>query len=200
MLPSHAGFRPGNVLATNFTGTLSERHGDAKERIPTPGRLTGRLTDWLALQGLDVESCTHEQLHDAWTLREAIHDVATATAAGLDLPDCSVIIINDYSSTGRASVVLTSHGAWRWKLSAARGMEDALGVIANDAIMVIAGGRDGILALCASPTCRAAFLDTSRGRTRRWCDMNTCGNRQKKAHYRRASKTNPAFPTERAVE
>jgi predicted RNA-binding Zn ribbon-like protein len=39
------------------------------------------------------------------------------------------------------------------------------------------------LALCASPTCRAAFFDTSQSRTRKWCDMNTCGNRQKKARF-----------------
>jgi predicted RNA-binding Zn ribbon-like protein len=37
--------------------------------------------------------------------------------------------------------------------------------------------------LCASPTCRAAFFDTSQSRTRKWCEMNTCGNRQKKARF-----------------
>ncbi len=62
-------------------------------------------------------------------------------------------------------------------------LEDALSVIAADAISVIAGERDGRLALCASPTCQAAFFDTSQSRTRKWCDMNTCGNRQKKARF-----------------
>jgi len=47
----------GNVLATSFTGTLSERHGNAVERIPTPHR----LIDWLAVNGL-VDSCTTAQL------------------------------------------------------------------------------------------------------------------------------------------
>ncbi len=32
-------FRLGNVLATSFTGTLSERHGVPVERIPVPHRL-----------------------------------------------------------------------------------------------------------------------------------------------------------------
>ena len=41
-------FRLGSVLATSFTGTLSERHGNAVERIPTPQR----LVDWLAVSGL----------------------------------------------------------------------------------------------------------------------------------------------------
>jgi predicted RNA-binding Zn ribbon-like protein len=26
-------------------------------------------------------------------------------------------------------------------------------------------------------------VDTSRGYTRKWCDMNTCGNREKKARF-----------------
>ena len=62
-------FRLGNVLATSFTGTLSERHGDAVERIPTPQR----LVDWLAVNGLAVDSCTTAQLELARELRESIH-------------------------------------------------------------------------------------------------------------------------------
>jgi predicted RNA-binding Zn ribbon-like protein len=65
-------------------------------------------------------------------------------------------------------------------------------VVAADAISIIAGERDGKLALCASPTCRAAFFDTSQSRTRKWCDMNTCGNRQKKARFVANQRKNPS--------
>ncbi|MGX7726206.1 CGNR zinc finger domain-containing protein [Rhodococcus sp. 5G237] len=60
---------------------------------------------------------------------------------------------------------------------------DAPGAIAADAIDVITGERNGRLALCGPPTCRAVFFDTSRSRTRRWCDMNTGGNREKKTRF-----------------
>ncbi|NUP20491.1 MAG: hypothetical protein HOZ81_31300 [Streptomyces sp.] len=173
-------FRLGNVLATSFTGTLSERHGDAVERIPTPHR----LIDWLAVNGLAVDSCTPAQLDLARELRESIHAAATATALQDALPASAVQVINDCSAQGRAAAILTAEGKRRWRLSSTSCVEDALSVIAADAISVIAGERDGKLALCASPTCRAAFLDTSQSRTRRWCDMNTCGNRQKKARFR----------------
>lgn len=172
-------FRLGKVLATSFTGTLSERRGDAVERIPTPNR----LVDWLAVSGLAVESCTTVQLERAKELREAIHAAATAAARRDPLPASAVQIINDYSAQGRAAAVLTPEGNRQWRLGSASSVEDALGVIAADAISVIAGERDGKLALCASPTCQAAFFDTSQSRTRRWCDMNTCGNRQKKARF-----------------
>ncbi|WP_431928869.1 CGNR zinc finger domain-containing protein [Amycolatopsis tucumanensis] len=172
-------FRLGSVLATSFTGTLSERFGDPVERIPTPRR----LVDWLVVYDLAVESCTPAQLELAKELRESIHAAATAAAKQQPLPQPAVQVINDRSTQGRATAVLTPEGTRRWLLSSPDCVEDALGVIAADAISIIAGERDGRLALCASPTCQAAFFDTSRSRTRRWCDMNTCGNREKKARF-----------------
>jgi predicted RNA-binding Zn ribbon-like protein len=172
-------FRLGSVLATSFTGTLSERHGNPVERIPTPQR----LVDWLTVSGLAVDSCTTAQLDLARELRESIHAAATAAATQDPLPAVAVQVINDRSLQGRAAAVLTPEGRRRWHLGSASSVEDALSVIAADAIGIIAGERDGRLALCASPTCRAAFFDTSQSRTRKWCDMNTCGNRQKKARF-----------------
>jgi len=180
-------FRLGSVLATSFTATLTERRGNAVERIPTPKR----LVDWLAVNGLAVESCTAAQLERAWELRESIHAAATAAAIQEALPESAIQVINDCSIQGRAAAILTPEGKRRWRLSSASCVEDALGVIAADAISIIAGERDGKLALCASPTCQAAFFDTSQSRTRKWCDMNTCGNRQKKARFNAKQRKNP---------
>jgi predicted RNA-binding Zn ribbon-like protein len=180
-------FRLGSVLATSFTATLTERRGNAVERIPTPHR----LVEWLAVNGLAVESCTTAQLELAWELRESIHAAATAAAIHDALPTSAVQVINDRSIQGRAAAILTPEGNRRWRLSSASCVEDALGVIAADVISIIAGERDGKLALCASPTCQAAFFDTSQSRTRRWCDMNTCGNRQKKARFNANQRKNP---------
>ncbi|MEV6564705.1 CGNR zinc finger domain-containing protein [Streptomyces kronopolitis] len=181
-------FRLGKVLATSFTATLTERRGDAVERIPTPHR----LVDWLAVSGLAVESCTTAQLELARELRESIHAALTATATRDPLPAPAVHVINDRSSQGRAVAILTPESTRLWRLSSASCVEDALGVIAADAISIIAGERDGKLALCASPTCQAAFFDTSQSRTRKWCDMNTCGNRQKKARFHAGQHKNAA--------
>lgn len=175
-------FRPGNVLATAFTGTLSERHGEPIERLPTPGR----LVDWCTWRGLEVSSCSEDELAETKLLRESIHLVASAAAVEESLPKECLDVLNECSAAGRAASFLTSQRELQWHLYEAS-VRDALGVIARDAISVIAGERDGRLALCASPTCQAAFLDTSRSRTRRWCDMNTCGNREKKARLKAKS-------------
>jgi predicted RNA-binding Zn ribbon-like protein len=182
-------FRLGKVLATSFTGTLSERYGNAVERIPVPSR----LVDWLAVSGLMVDSCTESQLDHARELRESIHAAATAAASQTPPPFSAVQVINAFSTGGLASAILTPEGGREWRLSFAS-VEDALSVVAADAISIVARERDGKIALCASPTCRAAFFDTSRSRSRRWCDMNTCGNRDKKARFRANKRkgSNPA--------
>lgn len=36
---------------------------------------------------------------------------------------------------------------------------------------------------CASETCRWLFVDTSRNHSRRWCSMESCGNRDKVRRY-----------------
>jgi len=39
---------------------------------------------------------------------------------------------------------------------------------------------------CADGSCAWLFLDTTRSRTRRWCDMKSCGNRSKVRRFRGA--------------
>lgn len=49
-------------------------------------------------------------------------------------------------------------------------------------------GEDG-LKRCGNPLCRWVFIDGSRNRSRRWCDMAACGNRAKVARHRRLART-----------
>lgn len=47
---------------------------------------------------------------------------------------------------------------------------------------------------CEGDNCRRLYLDTSRGRRRRWCSSEVCGNRERVARHRRraAGATVPA--------
>ena len=38
--------------------------------------------------------------------------------------------------------------------------------------------------VCADDSCAWLFVDTTRNRTRRWCDMKVCGNRNKVRRFR----------------
>ncbi len=41
---------------------------------------------------------------------------------------------------------------------------------------------------CEGPACTIIFLDTTKGRARRWCSMSACGNRAKQAAHRARSR------------
>jgi predicted RNA-binding Zn ribbon-like protein len=59
----------------------------------------------------------------------------------------------------------------------------ALARVAADAIDLLAHRADR-LARCELPGCGALLLSRSRGERRRWCSMETCGNRAKAAAFR----------------
>jgi predicted RNA-binding Zn ribbon-like protein len=37
--------------------------------------------------------------------------------------------------------------------------------------------------MCAAQDCSWVFLDTSKNKKRRWCDMSDCGNREKARRF-----------------
>ncbi|MEU0370551.1 ABATE domain-containing protein [Streptomyces sp. NPDC006283] len=61
-----------------------------------------------------------------------------------------------------------------------------LAVVARDAVDLltdpVARSR---LRQCEGDNCRRVYLDTSRGRRRRWCSSEVCGNRERVARHRR---------------
>ncbi|MFJ1974617.1 CGNR zinc finger domain-containing protein [Streptomyces sp. NPDC087903] len=61
-----------------------------------------------------------------------------------------------------------------------------LGAIARDAVELLTDpvARAG-LRQCAGDNCPIVYLDTSRGRRRRWCSSEVCGNRERVARHRR---------------
>ena len=52
---------------------------------------------------------------------------------------------------------------------------------------LLTGGKLDKVKRCANPECGWLFLDDSRAGKRRWCSMQSCGNRAKaKRHYHRS--------------
>ena len=70
--------------------------------------------------------------------------------------------------------------------------EHPLGPIAIAAVRMSFEGRWPRLKLCGDDTCRWAFMDSSRNRAGRWCDMASCGNRAKSRAFRERQKADGA--------
>ncbi|ALR10852.1 hypothetical protein BST43_12505 [Mycobacteroides saopaulense] len=163
------------VLAFRFTATVFDRAGAAIERLTGPERL--RL--WLRANGLDFSTAqlVDADLAAAKELRENIHRAGAAVAAGAPIAPAVTRSLNAFSRNGSPDLVLDS-GVARWR---GAGIADALSIIAANAIETLGGpDRDRVKA-CSDEHCHGLYLDTSRANNRRWCNMNTCGNRAKKA-------------------
>jgi predicted RNA-binding Zn ribbon-like protein len=64
------------------------------------------------------------------------------------------------------------------------GVAAGLGAIAAAIMAAVGDGTWPRLMACQDESCHAAFLDTSRNRSRTWCSMQVCGNRTKTRAYR----------------
>ena len=77
-----------------------------------------------------------------------------------------------------------------WKSAAGHGLPQVVFAVLTSAAELLAGDRLGRIRQCASADCTWLFVDESRNRSRRWCDMSACGNRMKAhRHYQRSKAT-----------
>ncbi|MCS0603421.1 ABATE domain-containing protein [Streptomyces sp. LP11] len=165
-------------LCLRFTKTLRSRS------LPTPKEYLchpSDLAEWLVTAGLGPEApaVDEELLREARELRESIYRAARSVANGERPAEADRALVNAWSRRGDAYRVLDDAGAG-WCFPGASPARSALAVLAGDAVDTLGGVRTGTVKVCAGTGCVAVFLDTSRGRTRRWCSMGTCGNRAKK--------------------
>ncbi|MCS0637390.1 ABATE domain-containing protein [Streptomyces sp. LP05-1] len=169
-------------LCLRFTKTAADRLAPApRERLRRPAD----LAEWLATAGLgagesgEPPSVDEELLREARELREAIYRAARSVASGERPAGADREHINAWAARNDAYRVLGDTGV-HWRFPGASPARSALAVLAADAVETLGGVRTGTVKVCAGSGCVAVFLDTSRGRSRRWCSMGTCGNRAKK--------------------
>lgn len=102
--------------------------------------------------------------------------------------DAVAALTNAMLRRARAIPQLVRHDSWDWHLHATE--PDApfativLGDIAMAMVDVIRTDEIGRLRFCAADTCKAVFVDLSRNRSKRYCDVANCGNRANVAAYR----------------
>ena len=118
-------------------------------------------------------------------LRESIWAVFSALASGESPRDADLALIGDAAAAGaaRSRLVFDKDGVG-WSLpSESDDLERPLWDIARSAADLLTSGEHDRIKECASTTCEWVFLDRSRNRSRRWCDMSDCGNRAKARRF-----------------
>jgi predicted RNA-binding Zn ribbon-like protein len=155
-----------------------EVDGDV-EHLPGPPE----LQKWLASRRLaeEGERFTPDDLRRAHEVREALRagllahhgDVAKAAVAAANDSLGSLSLHLHFGADG--DVAVNPSGS---------GIEAALGRLLAPIPAAAADGSWQRTKICPSDTCRWAFFDESRNRSRRWCSMAVCGNREKGKAFR----------------
>ncbi|MGE5828796.1 MAG: CGNR zinc finger domain-containing protein [Micromonosporaceae bacterium] len=176
-------------LSVGFVNTRHAVRGRLHDVIATPGQLGVWLHQQAAVPGLidfraDMPNCVAggelAAFHD---LRAAIGTLFRAAAEQRIPPPDALAHINDTALLARSAPALVAHGL-RYALverGLLTGLPAARGVIARDAVHVLAG-EPGLHA-CHGPGCVLLFV--THDARRRWCSAG-CGNRARAArHYDR---------------
>ena len=165
-------------LVRDYVNTLDFETGI--DRIGTPDE----LASWFSEQGLvdDLVEPTEQEHADALAVREAIRELllgnngatTDATAASKTLEDAGrKAHLGVRFENGRPVLAPEGDGA-----------QAALGRIVALVAELAPTDEWKRLKTCRDEHCRVAFYDQSRNRSRAWCSMEVCGNREKARSFR----------------
>lgn len=125
-------------------------------------------------------------LVEARALRALIYQVLRRVGQGL-APDAGRLeALNGWVGRFGADrrLALTEGGVeWSWQ-SDPYGLDGMLAPLVWDVAELLTSRESGRLRLCDGDDCGWLFIDASRNRSRRWCDMSDCGNRAKARRFR----------------
>lgn len=172
-----------NTAGGRDYGTFQERlraYGDLvtwAERVGIVGEDRGRR---LRAAAARVPADADAVLARARALREALFRLFSErpTEAG----DLDLVADEAGRAAGEQRLVATSDGyehAW----PESDRLEQILWPVALSAVDLLTSQDRSRVKECAAEDCNWLFIDVSRNRSRRWCDMRICGNRAKARRF-----------------
>lgn len=154
------------------THTGTNRYTVDRERLEAPEDLD---TFWSAAAAVARRRTTKTDLDRAIELRESLYRIFKAVIADRRPETRDVTLLNDALPAQK----LTFDGA-----AASFTTNDPLATIARSAAELLTSPNLARVRACGGESCGWLFLDTSRNRSRQWCDMADCGNVAKVRRFR----------------
>lgn len=155
-----------------------------------------QLADWLAGAHL-VPPGTAMEVDEGWVVlftgfRDVVQRLVTAHLAGHEPHSGDVALLNEAARPAPPApcVLSAADGTLTRALDAPPTREALLSLVARDAVDLFTDpSARSQLRRCEGENCTLVYLDTSRGRRRRWCSSEVCGNRERVARHRRRTTT-----------
>jgi predicted RNA-binding Zn ribbon-like protein len=166
--------------ALDLLSTLGNRYSDPVERLREPAD----LDRWLAASGFSLSArATSRDLTDARSLREVLNRTTRALLADSPPQAGDLDELNRWARGDALAPQLDPAGQMKW--TSGRPVRASLVLIAREAVALLSSAERELIRECAAaPNCSLLYLDRSRGRNRRWCEMDRCGSRAKMSDYR----------------
>ena len=194
----------GGALCLDLTHTLGDRRGSPRERLGSYRDLVAWAFQGGILSAGEARCLLEEAyrrprraraaLEKARILREAIYSVFSCLARGEDPPREDLERLNSALPGSLSRLAVAREGAgfrWRWS-PCGQDLDGPIAPVVDSASDLLTSDDLGRVRVCEAGDCAWLFMDRSRNRTRRWCDMSACGNRAKaRRHYHRVRKTAP---------
>jgi predicted RNA-binding Zn ribbon-like protein len=122
----------------------------------------------------------------ARVFREALNGLVTAIDAGRP-PAAEVLdTISECLASAYANGRLVPYeGALQWIASADDDLDRPVWEIGRAAGRLVVSPRLSRVRPCAAGDCGWWFADDTKNRSRKWCDMKSCGNREKMRRFRK---------------
>lgn len=127
-------------------------------------------------------------------LREALYRIFSHHASGTAIPKQDLMILNEAlgEALQRVKIETTPDGfSWGWS-DEDQNLETMIWPILRETAELLTSDDLKRVGECADDRgCGYLFYDSSRNRSRRWCSMESCGNRAKvQRHYKRSKTKN----------
>jgi predicted RNA-binding Zn ribbon-like protein len=123
--------------------------------------------------------------HGAIEIRETVYRIFSAVASGEAPDDGDLAILNGSLAEALPHLRLqgdTAGARWVWS-GPHTDLDRVLWPVVRSAADLLTSPDAALVRECASDRCSWLFVDGSRNKRRRWCDMKTCGNRAKARRY-----------------
>jgi predicted RNA-binding Zn ribbon-like protein len=186
----------GGRLCLDFTNTVGDRgaepvehlglYGDFVAWAEQAGATTARAARGLRRAAAARPALARQVLADAIRLREAIYRVFAAVASGRAPrpPDLAIVNAAVPAAFEHSRLVPSPGGFTLAADVSADDLAAPLTPVVRSAVDLLTSPEVERVRTCAAATCAWLFLDTTKNRARRWCDMKVCGNREKVRRFR----------------
>jgi predicted RNA-binding Zn ribbon-like protein len=188
----------GGALCLDFANTVGDRPRCTREDLRKYEDLLafGRQTtvlDELAVRRLSRAakrrpSAARAAFRRAIAFREHLYSIFATLAHGEHPESEHLDALNKMLGRALAHLQVAkipSGFGWDWS-GDDEALDRVLWPIARSAADLLTSNERSQVRQCAADTCSWLFVDRSRTRRRRWCDMKVCGNRAKaRRHYQR---------------